>query len=63
MITSNHIVIDYIAKGPVIMLTLRLLYDYFCFLQKTYKKGLKTDVNYTVMSTSNRLMRITSVWN
>ena len=45
------------------MITLRLLYDYFCFLQKTYKNGLKTDVDCTVMSTSNRLMRKTSVWN
>ena len=37
MITRNHNVIDYIAKKPVIMITLRLLYDYFCFLQKNMK--------------------------
>ena len=40
MITSNLNVIDYIAKKPVIMITLRLLYDYFCFfLQKKIKTG------------------------
>ena len=38
MITSNRNVIDYIAKKPVIMITLRLLYDYFCFF---YKKKIK----------------------
>ena len=35
MITSNRNVIDYIAKLPVIMITLRLLYDYFCSFYKT----------------------------
>ena len=40
MITSNRNVIDYIAKLPVIMITLRLLYDYFCFVYKTkYETG------------------------
>ena len=40
MITSNRNVIDYIAKLPVIMITLRLLYDYFClFSHKKYKTG------------------------
>ena len=55
MITSNHNVIDYIAKQHVIMITLRLLYDYFkiCFFTKI-NIGLKTGVNCTMMSTSNR---------
>ena len=40
MITSNRNVIDYIAKLPVIMITLQLLYDYFCFFCKTkYETG------------------------
>ena len=41
MFTSNHNVIDYIAKYPVIMITLRLLYDYFClfYIKKKYEAG------------------------
>ena len=41
MITSNRNVIDYIAKLPVIMITLRLLYDYFCFFTKQNMKLVK----------------------
>ena len=42
MIISNPYVIDYIAKLPVIMITLRLLHDYFCFFTKiNIKIGLK----------------------
>ena len=37
MITSNGNVINYIAKKPVIMITLRILYDYFCFFYKKIK--------------------------
>ena len=40
MITSNRNVIDYIAKLPVIVIILRLLYDNFCFFYKTkYETG------------------------
>ena len=54
MITSNRNVIDYFAKQPVIMITLRLLYDYFCFLKKNMKLVKKTVVSCTVTGTSNR---------
>ena len=54
MITSNRNVIDYIEKKPVIMITLRLLYDYFCFFTKKKKNWLKIVLSYTVTGTSNR---------
>ena len=54
MITSNRNVIYNIAKKPVIMITLRLLYDYFCFFYKKKKNWLKIVVSYTVTGTSNR---------
>ena len=41
MITSNRNVIDYIAKLPVIMITLQLLYDYFAFFTKQNMKLVK----------------------
>ena len=44
MITSNHNVIDYIAKQHVIMITLRLLYDCFCFFTKINESGSKNGV-------------------
>ena len=48
MITYNHNVTDFIAKRPVIMITLQLLYDYFClFLKKNMKLVKKNSKLYS----------------
>ena len=41
MITSHRNLIDFIAKYAVIMITLRLLYDYFCLFNTKNMKLVK----------------------
>ena len=60
MITSNHNVIDYIAKWPIIMISLSLLYDYILKVAVKYPKLCSVNNGVKLMSLACKLILYSS---